>query len=192
MTNKEPNPAIAPKKSMPWLRKGLMAGIAASSLLLGACATNQPMGGDPVVHHDPINSQAVMAFNQCKQQGLAMDASAKQSAAPAQFLAAAKTLDGCLRDVDSYRHQIPQIERMQVHALTEVDFLKGGDAEQARVQLNAFTLAYPNSDLYFNDYTSFVDSMQVLLNEQLDPNVSPNVSAKLQSEVERQRYWQTH
>jgi len=85
---------------------------------------------------------------------------------------------------------------MQVHALTVLNYFKGGDVVKARVQLQAFELSYPGSDLYFSDYTSFVDSLKVILSrsalESTEMGRVLNINPALKSDIVRQRYWQTH
>lgn len=171
-------------------RKAALITFASSTLLLGACASKQTL---PEPTQQPAYGMAAYAdFNGCKEEGLALDASAREQGSPAQYLAAANTLDQCLQEADGYRDVIPQHERMQVHALTVLDYIKGGDAAKARLQLRAFTLAYPNKDLFFDDYTSFVDSMSVLLAEDTGHDGTPNINKNLKSEMNRNRYWQTH
>jgi len=175
------------------LRKLGLLGIASTSLLLAACVS--PNAVKPESSISSADISAHHQFVSCKQDGMALDTSAKQRQSSAQYLAAAKTLKQCLQEVDVYQNVVPVEERMQVHAITILDYFKGGDIAQARSQLDAFELAFPNSDLLFSDYTSFVDSMQVLLANgmgTLDSDSSLNINSELKSHSNRQRYWQTH
>jgi len=164
------------------------------SALLSACASPGQQQPSSVVA--PARDETVQStFLACKQDALALDASARKQQSSAQYLAAAKTLNQCLLEIDSHRSDIPIDERMKMHALTVLDYLKGGDVAQARVQLTAFEMSYPNNDLYFDDYTSFVDSFRVLLsnNSTRMANGNPlNINPILKSEQNRRRYWLAH
>jgi len=166
--------------------------------LLGGCASpgqQQPQFQPPSLIAASVAETAQDAFNSCKQDALALDASARKQQSSAQYLMAARTLNQCLLEVDSHRRDIPIEERMKMHALTVLNYLKGGDVVQARVQLTAFEMTYPNNDLYFGDYTSFVDSFRVLLNDsaaRVTHGNLLNVNPILKSEHNRRRYWLTH
>ena len=178
-------------------------------LLLAACAT-APL---PPVIIDPLSekqqfeqkqmaaaSNAMKQFLRCKQDGVLLDESAREKKSSAQYAASAKTLDQCLADIDEYRDVAPVIsaefveQKMQVHALTVLNYFKAGDIKHAKLQLRAFELSYPGRDLYFSDYTSFIDSLSLLLG--IDTVKSRrkvfNVNPTLASEVSRYRYWQRH
>ena len=177
------------------LKKLALLGLVSSSLLVSGCT--MPTQEKPI-QTDTVSSADISARKQfvvCKADALALDSSAKQRQSPAQYLSSANTLNQCLLEVDGFTHVVPLDERMQVHALTVLNYLKGGDIKQAKLQLDAFELAYPNSDLLFSDYTSFIDSMRVVLSHQgsvLSRSSSLNINDALQSHVNRQRYWQTH
>ncbi|PCJ34853.1 MAG: hypothetical protein COA99_14260 [Moraxellaceae bacterium] len=164
------------------------------ALSLAACATTVPLPQPPPVSHAPSPAEvaAQQQFFDCKQDALALDVSAYEQQSPAQYNASAKTLDHCLSDIDDYRHVVPLEARMQVHALTVLNYLKGGDITKAREQLRSFELSYPDSDLYFSDYTSFVDSLRVILRKNAINRRVLNINPMLASEIVRHRYWQTH
>ena len=184
------------------LRLGVLT-LATAGLLLGGCSS---MGPQPVdfTGADSTQSSATTSssyslvkqqFEQCQHEGLVIDASAREQQSPAQYLVAAKTLDQCLVEVDPHRSAVPVQTRMHTHALTVLDYLKGGDVAQARVQLSAFTLSYPGQDLYFADYTSFVDSLHSILSlaeGATDNKAALNINPALRAELNRHRYWQRH
>ena len=178
-------------------------------LLLAACATapQPPITIAPLSDKQQFEQKQIAAasnameqFLRCKQDGVLLDKSAQEKKSSAQYAASAKTLDQCLADIDEYRDVAPiaSIEfiekRMQVHALTVLNYFKAGDIKHAKLQLRAFELSYPGRDLYFSDYTSFVDSLSLLLG--VDTVASRrkvfNVNSTLASEVSRYRYWQRH
>lgn len=180
-------------------------------LFLNACAVTSPA---PIISSSTLPTSAAHAsqvselsaaameqFVDCKKEGLALDESARKQKSPAQYAASARTLDLCLVEVDEYRDAVPMELRMQVHALTVLNYVKGGDIAKARLQLRAFELSYPNRDLYFSDYTSFIDSLNAVLGrphsngtssqrvfQQRTSNINPMVS----TEISRYRYWKMH
>lgn len=193
------------------------------SLLLSACATTpaeriSPKSNNPefpsVLKVD-ATARVQEAFSRCKHDALELDKSAREQKSPAQYAASAKTIDLCLVEVDEQRDAISVEQRMQIHALMVLNYFKAGDIKKARLQLHAFELSYPGRDLYFQDYTSFIDSFRVLLDY---PNVRErnivksraaegrisnyaayshsrdllNINPDLASEIARYRYWQTH
>ena len=178
-------------------------------LFLAACATTPLPPVTPLQLSDQqrIEQEQVAAattamdqFLRCKQDGLLLGESAREKKSSAQYAASAKTLDQCLADIDQYRDVTPvaSIEsvelRMQVHALTVLNYFKAGDIKHAKLQLRAFELSYPGRDLYFSDYTSFVDSLTLLLGVDSFEGRRKvfNVNPTLASEVSRYRYWQRH
>ena len=175
------------------------------AMLLNACAFHPPnntnKNSESGVEYDShaLLSESEKARNEfanCKLDGLALNASARKQQSMAQYFASAQTFDGCLVDIDEHRSVVSLEERMQIHGLTILNYIKGGDVKKARIQLRAFELAYPDKDLYFSDYTSFVDTFRVLLIDSQQHSKSyrrvKNVNRKLLSEISRQRYWQTH
>ena len=178
-------------------------------LLLAACAT-APLPSvttgqlsDKQLYEQEQIAAATTAMEQflgCKQDGLLLDQSAREKKSSAQYAASAKTLDQCLTDIDEYRDVVPVAsiesieQRMQVHALTVLNYFKAGDIKHAKLQLRAFELSYPGRDLYFSDYTSFIDSLSLLLGIDTVEGRRKvfNVNPTLASEVSRYRYWQRH
>ena len=191
-------PLSLPFLSKTTVRKLSVVSLATASLWLAGCSSI-PAGGSaqPDYFGDRgASSAARVAFASCKREGLALDSSAGQQQSPAQYLSAARTFDQCLVELDPYRGSVTEQERMQVHALTVIDYLKGGDVAQARVQLRAFELSYPGADLYFADYTSFVDTLRSLLGP-TDEGTSVgagelNINPALRAELNRNNYWQSH
>jgi len=171
-------------------------------LLLAACATAPlaPVTAKQFSDKQLAATSAMAQFLRCKQDGMLLSQSARETKSSAQYAASAKTLDQCLTDIDEYRDIAPVAsiesveQRMQVHALTVLNYVKAGDIKHAKLQLRAFELSYPGRDLYFSDYTSFVDSLTLLLGIDTFEGRRKvfNVNPTLASEVSRYRYWQRH
>lgn len=178
-------------------------------LLLAACATaplapttTNQFGDKQKAEQEQMvaATTAMEQFLRCKQGGLLLGQSAREKKSSAQYAASAKTLDQCLTDIDEYRDVVPVTsiesveQRMQVHALTVLNYIKAGDINNAKLQLRTFEMSYPGRDLYFSDYTSFVDSLTLLLGIDIFEGRREvfNVNPTLASEVSRYRYWLRH
>ncbi|MBT6285904.1 MAG: hypothetical protein HOI96_12090, partial [Rhodospirillaceae bacterium] len=84
-------------------------------------------------------------------------------------------------------------ERMRLHALSVVNFFKGGDVEMARRQFDGFKSAWPEHDLYFSGGTSFVATAEALLGR-TEPQtfgqfLALNVTDEVKSEMRRINHW---
>lgn len=109
-----------------------------------------------------------------------------------QYLALANTAQYCVGDIQ-YSPQHPDVETaMQFSALALVNFVKAGDIQSASLALTEFRTKFPQQDLLFDDFTSFVDTATVLVNQQ---DITPhqltylNINPTLRAEITRQRKW---
>ncbi len=128
----------------------------------------------------------------CEQTALALDSNAQATGSEAQFLSSANTLYQCILEVSFVDISGDNQRLMQLHALSVINFIKGGDITKAKDAFSSFSQNYPNQDLLFADYTSFVDTITVLF----EPNLAVkgglaqlNVNNALRKELKRQAYW---
>ncbi|PAJ75169.1 hypothetical protein CJF42_06675 [Pseudoalteromonas sp. NBT06-2] len=181
--------------------------LATSIVLLTGCSsttptskTVQPISNVAVLdvnaqEKQPEYVQPVTLDENCKHNALALDNAARTSRSTAQYLASARLLSNCISD---FSHKMPlQLSQnvMQLHALSIFNYIKGGDVSQAKIAFVQFKSAFPGQDLYFNDYTSLIDTATALLepstiNEQ--QMVSLNISTQLRDELKRRQYWLNH
>ena len=137
--------------------------------------------------------QRITGFEQCSQEGLTLDAEARSRASSGAFLNSARVLEGCINDVAPSADAIPEPERMRVHALATVNYLKGGDITAARRSLDLFKRNHPGRDLYFGNSTSFLQTAEVLLGRpaefRLGQFAAMNVDSAVKREVRRVNYW---
>ncbi|MCJ8293952.1 MAG: hypothetical protein MJK15_06050 [Colwellia sp.] len=124
---------------------------------------------------------------------------AESTASSAQYLTAAKAMSSCVSNAlknSSYNHSKEQDDViMKMMAITTLNFIKSGDVLTASREVDRFKRTYPNQDLYFEDYTSFLDTATALLTE--EPLHSSqlstlNISRVLRDEIERKHYWLNH
>ncbi|MFT4653997.1 MAG: hypothetical protein ACJA0G_000969 [Kangiellaceae bacterium] len=109
-----------------------------------------------------------------------------------QSVSLANAAQHCVSDIQ-YSPKHPDIKTaMQFSALAFVNYVKAGDMQAAANSLAKFTTAFPQQDLLFADYTSFVDTATVLIKQS---EVSPyqltslNINQTLRAEITRQRKW---
>lgn len=137
-------------------------------------------------------AQAMRDWRACRDEGLALDREAGQAAAPARYLAAAKVLEGCESGLGPEAAALAPEERMRAYAVAIQARLKGGDPAGARTGLQRFREAFPGRDLYFDDGTSFVDSVEAVLAVGSGSGVpygSANVTGALTGELRRLTRW---
>lgn len=106
--------------------------------------------------------QQVRDYRECRAHGIELDKQARAAGEPARYLAAARVLEGCEGDLGTAANLALE-ERMRALGLAVQARLKGGDLDGARVALERFETGFEGRDLYFDDGTSFLDSMQALL-----------------------------
>jgi len=177
--------------------------LATSIALLTGCSSTSS-NSDAV---QPISNVAVHDVNQavkpqqytldqdCKHNALALDSAARTSSSTAQYLASARLLSNCISD---FSEKVPlQLSQdvMQLHALSIFNYIKGGDISQAKMAFVQFKSSFPGQDLYFNDYTSLIDTATALLEPSsinAQQMVSLNISSQLREELKRRQYWLNH
>ena len=179
-------------KSIKPLKTALVLALAITA---SACSSTQDNAKQQMVTNKaPQVETPVQQMNgECQQHALAIADNASTTASRAQYLTSARALDNCVAagQVDKADKQ----NRMQMIAITTLNFIKGGDVQKAAAQLAMFKRQYPQQDLYFADYTSFVDSATALLNmDKLSATAltSLNINRKLRAEIERNHYWLSH
>lgn len=163
-------------------------------LLLSGCSTTQPQQTPPAVTKiTPIPVQTIDA--QCRQHAMAIENQANISGASAQYLAAANALISCTDGLHFSRKSPERQQAMQLNAVSTLNFIKGGDVVKARAMIEKFKRRYPRQDLYFADYTSFLDTSTALLSSEslTAPQLAAlNISRRLRDEIERKHYWLSH
>lgn len=163
---------------------------------LGACNTmGTATPGEGIGYREARfqEIQAVREYRACQEEALQLDAQARANANAAQYLASAKLIDRCERDLGPVARQIAPEQRMRTYALSVQNYLKGGDVTAARQNLDSFKQAFDGQDLYYPDGASFIESMDVLLGRAGDEAITrysqANLSPALKSEMRRAQYW---
>ncbi|MBL4630661.1 MAG: hypothetical protein JKY14_05700 [Paraglaciecola sp.] len=131
----------------------------------------------------------------CEQQAIEMDSFAQQSGLAAQYLASAKALLRCVNGIQFPKGHPDADKGLRFMALSVINLLKGGDIDGAHIALKKAQYKFPNTDLYFADYSSFFDTATALLDQQKLSRhqlAALNISAELRNEIERHQYWLSH
>jgi hypothetical protein len=107
--------------------------------------------------------QQIRAFRDCRDHGIELDRQAGSTGDVGRYLAAARMLEGCEADLGAAAATVAIEERMRAFGLAVQNRLKGGDVQGARATLDRFRTGFAGRDLYFEDGTSFLDTMEALL-----------------------------
>jgi hypothetical protein len=167
-------------------------------LLLSGCATTakqnskeheivsvkarEPM---PVISIDGLDAK-------CHSDVLQRENSIGASAGVAQQIALAKAATRCIENKSFYPKHPDNQRAMQLSALAVVNYIKAGETQLAKQSLGSFRAQFPQQDLLYADYTSFVDTALALLEyKQLSAHQlqTLNINQALRTELKRQQYW---
>jgi hypothetical protein len=163
--------------------------IASLAVGLSACAAPPSADGIGFRENRFREVQAVRDWQACRDEGLALEREAGRAAMPARHLAAARLLEGCDSGLGSDAVGLAPEERMRVMALAVLARLQGGDPAGARAGVERFRAGFAGRDLYFDDGTSFLDTLAALLDPAAPPGPEANVSGALEAELRRIARW---
>lgn len=137
-------------------------------------------------------AQAMRDWRDCRDEGMALDREAAQAAVPARYLAAARVLEGCESRLGPEAAGLAPEERMRAYAVAIQARLKGGDPAGARAGLDRFRAAFHDRDLYFDDGTSFLETVAAVLAVGAGdraPHGAANVTGEVDAELRRLARW---
>lgn len=138
--------------------------------------------------------EAMRDFRACRDEALQLDSQARASGDTGRYLASARLLERCESDIGPEAATISREERMRAYGLSVQNYIKGGDAASARRNLDRFEQAFPDSDLYYADGSSFRETMGALLGQADSKDFGQfailNVSGSLKDEMRRMEHWQ--
>ncbi len=172
---------------------------------LAACSSTEPSAKHDATTNNAANSTLVSQISdsddKCQAHANSIATHAESIASTAQYLAAAKAMNSCVSTAlasNTPKHTNTQVqpeEIMKMMAVATLNFIKAGDMHTASREVDRFKRIYPNQDLYFSDYTSFLDTATALLSSQTmaaEQISSLNISRALRDELERKHYWLSH
>lgn len=170
--------------------------LALTLLTLGACTSSEPanpLAGVEFREQRFEQMRRLQAFRACRDHALQLDTEARTRGSSGAFLTSAKVLQKCDADLGTARDAVAANERMRLHALSVVNYMKGGDLEQTRRRFDSFKTTWPEHDLYFAGGVSFVATMEAFLGR-TEPQsfgrfLALNVTDEVKSEMRRINHW---
>lgn len=162
----------------------LKATILCATVVLSGCAMTE-IGQTPVTEQnfERIDSACIKQIRTAQSLPLSN---------VAQHLSLANSALFCIGDI-AYTPQHPDTKTaMQFNALAVMNYIKAGDMQAAQEAFIRFRQTFPQQDLMFADYSSFVDTASVLLAQQqmsAKQLTLLNINPKLRDELNRQRRW---
>lgn len=133
--------------------------------------------------------------NACEQQAMDMDSFAQKSGQTAQYLASANAILRCVNGIPFPKGHPDSDKALRLMAVAVMNYVKGGDIDGAKVALRKTRSKFPDQDLYFADYSSFIDTATALLEQQTLSGhqlAALNISSELRAEIKRHQYWLSH
>ena len=135
----------------------------------------------------------IESFQACKSEALGLDQQARSRDSAGAYLTSAKVMEKCETELAGSTRGIPEDDRMRLSALSTVNYLKGGDAEQARRSLDTFKANFPGQDLYFSDGASFIETAELLMGRYqvvgFGEFTMMNVNTDVKNEMRRLTHW---
>ncbi len=171
------------------------AGAVAAVLLISACAMDAPK----LIENADFRLKRSMAldamreYRNCRDDAMDMDAQARKSGDAGRYIASARLLEKCENGLSRKASEVGRDERVRSYALSIQNYLKGGDVESARTNLEKLKKAFADTDLYYPDGSSFIETMEVLLGQkdvrEFGRLAMLNVNESLKEEIRRIRHW---
>ncbi len=139
---------------------------------------------------------AMRDYRSCRDQALVFDTKARTTGSKARYLASARFLEKCEKQIGREIGGVDNQERMQAYALSIQNYFKGGDLQQARTKYKTFKKAFPDQDLYYPNGSSFSETLEILLGlkdeHQIGNLSTANISMAIKADLRRARYWKTN
>lgn len=175
-------------RTRPNIRSLLSVALVAAQLSACVSAASPPAEGIGYRQARFAEIEAMRAYRACRDEGMALDRQARASGQAGRYLAVARLLEGCEADLGPTAAVLDVEERMRAYAVAVQARLKGGDVAGARAGLDRFAAAFERRDLFFDDGSSFVDTMTAVLGRGL-AGPGANVPRLLADELARIDRW---
>lgn len=160
--------------------------IIVTAVFLSACSstqTNQIVTSEAIYHRlsqSCIDSILLQQSQQVEQYNVST------------LMSLARRAETCLGD-QKFPVDHPDVQTaMQFNALAFANYMKAGDIEAANRSFERFTLSFPQQDLIYSDFTSFIDTATALLNYQglsVHQLQILDINPTLRSELLRRKRW---
>ena len=173
-------------------------GAVATVLLVSACAMSTPGPFEGIGFREQRSKalDAMREYRNCRDDAMDMDAQARKSGDAGRYIASAGLLEKCESRLSSEASEVGRDERVRSYALSIQNYLKGGDVESAQANLEKLKKAFPDTDLYYPDGSSFIETMEVLLGKkdvrEYGRLATLNVNSSLKDEIRRSQHWKRY
>ncbi len=183
-----------PRNSIAGLRR--LIAIVLPAVTLAACATGGlPDLAEGIGYREARFEQISMMreYRKCRDQGVELDRQARNTGSRGMYLTSARVLETCETEIGPNGSGIARNERMHAYALSIQNYFKGGNVEHARENFDKFKQTFPKHDLYYPDGSSFMVTMEALLDRKerwtFGEFSALNVNDTFKSEMRRMLYW---
>ncbi len=179
-----------------YARFGPAGAVLALAVFLGACqtiSTGRAMEGIGFRQERFQEIAAMQTYRACVEDAVKLDTEARSQGNPGGYLASARLIEKCEAELGPEAASVAQEERMRAYALSILDYLKGGDLQASRANLETFKRTFAGHDLYLANGASFIDTMELLTGGKSVPSPYEvsllNVNRDVKAELQRVRFW---
>ena len=170
--------------------------VLALTAFLGACQTLSTGGAMEGIGFRQERFQdiaAMQTYRACVDDALKLDAEARAQSNPGGYIASARLIEKCEAELGPEAATVAQEERMRAYALSVLNYLKAGDVQSSRANLETFKRTFAGYDLYLANGASFTDTMELLTGGKSVPSPYEvsllNVNRDVKTELQRVRFW---
>ena len=170
--------------------------VLALAAVLGACQTiptGRALEGIGFRQERFQEFAAMETYRACVKDAFKLDTEARAQGNPGGYLASARLIEKCEAELGPEAATVAQEERMRAYALSVLDYLKGGDVQSSRANLETFKRTFAGHDLYLANGASFIDTMELLTGGKSVPSPYEvsllNVNRDVRAELQRVRFW---
>ncbi len=135
-------------------------------------------------------------YQDCRREALQLSDQARVQKSPGGYLTSAQVAEKCLVGVAAHEHVVPVDERLRLHSIAVLNYVRAGDIAAANTAFEKLKRAHPEKDLYFADGTSFIKTMEAFLKrtdkQSFGEFVALNVNRDVKREMRRINHWKTN
>ena len=177
-------------------RAATTGAVLALTAFLGACqtlTTGSAMEGIGFRQERFQEISAMQTYRACVDDAVKLDAEARAQGNPGGYIASARLIEKCEAELGPEAATVAQEERMRAYALSVLNYLKAGDVQSSRANLETFKRTFAGYDLYLANGASFTDTMELLTGGKSVPSPYEvsllNVNRDVKAELQRVRFW---
>jgi len=170
--------------------------VLALTVFLGACQTILTGGAMEGIGFRQERFQEIAAmqtYRACFDDAVKLDTEARAQGNPGGYIASARLIEKCEAELGPEAATVAQEERMRAYALSVLNYLKAGDMQSSRANLETFKRTFAGHDLYLANGASFTDTMELLSGGKSVPSPYEvsllNVNRDVKAELQRVRFW---